>query len=218
MIPILASALAAILQAAPAPEAKCLSYDSKYEVAPLMRVRTDAPARLHLQDRAQVCQPRATCPWMRAGYVVPGDVVLASAPRAGFRCVLAAAPGRIIAGFLPDAALQPEPQDGATLDRAWLTGRWSDGSNHVVFSLKGGRMFADGDGVWAGGNAAAYGPNTGEFHGPVVATRTGLKVVDDTCEVTARRRGPFLIFNDDSQCGGMNVRFTDLYTKGHRAK
>ena len=205
--------------AAPTAGADCLTYDRAYEAAPLMRVTPAQGDRVFLQSRAQPCPAAATCAWRRPGYVLAGDVVLASASRNGFRCIYVGSAGRFTAGFVPDAVLAPGPKDGETIDPAFLTGRWSDGEDLVVFAVRGPRIVADGDGVWPGRDfAGPPGPHVGGFHGSVVATRTGLMVVDDTCEVTARRRGPYLLFADNENCGGLNVRFMGLYAKGSRLK
>ncbi len=204
---------------APQPGANCLTYDRQYESAPLMRVLPAPGGRVHLQDAARPCAAGARCAWVRAGYVVPGDVVVASAPRDGFRCVYAAGPGRVVAGFVPDAALAPDPNEGQVFAPGWLPGRWSDGSDLVVITRKGPGFVADGDGIWPGrGFAGPPGPHVGEFHASVSSDGGRIKMVDAECVVTARRRGPFLLFADNENCGGLNVRFMGLYAKGSHLK
>ena len=99
---------------APKPGADCVTYDAAYERAPLMKVVALPGARVHLQDKAAPCPSGAGCPWARAGYVASGDVVFASAPVHGFRCVYAGSRGRLSAGFVPDAALAPADEGGPT--------------------------------------------------------------------------------------------------------
>ncbi len=82
--------------------ASCVTYDNAYASAPLMRVRGAADSQVRFQDRAEACPATGACGWRRDGYVIGGDVVLASAEVNGFRCVYAGtAKGDLAAGFLP---------------------------------------------------------------------------------------------------------------------
>ncbi len=46
---------------APKPGAECLTCDSAYAAAPLMRVATNGPAKVHLQDQARPCIGNSAC-------------------------------------------------------------------------------------------------------------------------------------------------------------
>jgi hypothetical protein len=203
---------------APKPGKDCVTYDGAYEQAPLMKVLGPPGSRVRLQDKAVPCSKGSTCSWVRGGYVVPGDQVFASAPINGFRCIYVGSRGRLSAGFVPDAALAPATDSGA-ITPAWLVGRWSDGSDLIVISERNGQLMADGDGVWPGRDfAGPPGPHEGSFRGVPKISADTVTVADDICRVEARRRGPYLIFTDNSSCGGANVRFRGIYVSGSTLK
>lgn len=200
--------------AAPKPSAECVTYDGAYAQAPLMTVLGQTGSKVHLQDRALPCPQGSTCPWVRAGYVLPGDQVFVSAPLNGFRCVYMGARGRLTAGFLPDAALAVTASNDL-ITPAWLVGRWSDGNSLIVVSNKGGELVADGDAIWPGRNFnGPPGPNIGGFQGSARISGSTVTLSDGDCQVEARRRGPYLIVFDNANCGGMNVRFMGIYASG----
>ena len=204
---------------APRPHADCVTYDAAYERAPLMKVIAAAGARVHFQDKAAPCQTGARCPWVRAGYVAPGDLVFASAPVHGFRCVYAGSRGRLSAGFVPEVALAPADEGGA-ITPAWLVGRWANfGDLILVSATKNGRLAAKGEAIWPGrGFAGPPGPNFGDFEGTPILSGATVVVTSGDCRVEGRRRGPYLVVSDNEQCGGMNVRFDGIYVSGSSLK
>jgi hypothetical protein len=134
----------------------------------------------------------------------------------GYRCAyFGTAKGDIVAGFLPTDALEATSNDGR-LDAAFLSGTWTMlGENPITFTRPAGgtAVHATGKGLWSGragvvhtGSFSARGEPEGDsatFRGPGVVS----------CEVTVRRRGPYLVASDNSQCGGMNVRFQGIYVR-----
>jgi hypothetical protein len=191
---------------APAAEASCVTYDAAYEKAPLMKIGAVPGGKVYLQDQARACAAQGRCGWRRAGYLTAGDVVFASAPRAGFRCVyFGTSAGKLIAGFVPAAALQPTQESGAA-DAAFLAGRWGeDGGARITFARAAQGMTAKG--------TASYGDNSGEFSGPVKPAGRGFSIADGDCRVEGRRRGPYLVVSDNNGCGGMNVSFGGIYSR-----
>ena len=197
---------------APTPDpASCVTYDGAYAAAPLMRVRGAADSQVRFHDRAEACPASGACDWRREAHVIGGDVVLASAEVNGFRCVYAAAPkGDLAAGFLPAAELEPAP-DAEPLTPEFLAGRWGHlGENQITFTQSGGALTAEGKANYA---TADGGENSGEFSGAVTLADGAARYAGEGCEVTARRRGPFLVVQDNMGCGGMNVSFGGVYTR-----
>jgi len=45
-----------------------------------------------------------------------------------------------------------------------------------------------------------------------------LVLVEEECQVTLKLVGDFLIASDNSECGGVNVRFNGVYQKARRVK
>lgn len=191
---------------APAAEESCVTYDGAYQAAPLMQVSAAAGARVHFQDQAKACPAKGGCGWRRKAYLTAGDVVLASAPRAGFRCVYyGSSTGKLSAGFVPVSALRPMP-DPQGVSAALLTGRWrEEGGNSITITSAGGALRAQGK--------AAYDQNMGEFAGKLSTSGNGFTVTDGDCKIIARRRGPYLAVSDNNACGGMNVSFGGLYMR-----
>jgi len=85
--------------------------------------------------------------------------------------------------------------------------------NPITFSASDGKKVqATGKATWHGRPGVAhYGSfsataepegNSAEFREP-----------PGRCQVNVHRRGPYLIVDDDSRCGGMNVRFQGIYVK-----
>ena len=198
---------------APTPDpASCVTYDGAYAAAPLMRVRGAADSQVRFQDRAEACPASGDCGWRRDGYVIGGDVVLASAEVNGFRCVYAPTTGGdLAAGFLPAAELEPA---GAAepLTPEFLAGRWRHlGETEIAFTRASPALTVKGRASYEAG-----GPGTetvGELDGPVVLAGEEARYAADGCEVTLRRRGPFLVASDNNACGGMNVSFGGIYTR-----
>jgi len=75
--------------------------------------------------------------------------------------------------------------------------------------------------VEAAGNAVyqtSMTENDGAFGATAAVPGSGELIFRDgegdaMCEVKLHRRGPYLVASDNSQCGGMNVRFNGIYTK-----
>lgn len=213
------AALAAIV--APPARTTCLTYDSAYATAPLMAVKPGAPGgRVYLQDKAEPCAAGRTCAFVRKAYVVPGDLVLASQARNGFRCVYVGAAGKLSAGFVPDTALTLAPVY-TPLDAPFLVGRWSDYDDHLTFKLVKSRVVVDGDAIWPGAKPppgvplSRFAPNIGEVTGAIRLTGPRFEVgdVEEDCRVWGYRRGPYLVVDDNNNCGGMNVRFRGVYLR-----
>jgi hypothetical protein len=90
--PIEATGPSLATSAPAADPASCVTYDGAYATAPLLQVRGAADQHVNLLDRAEACPAAAACGWRRDAYVIGGDVVLASAPVNGFRCVYVGQP------------------------------------------------------------------------------------------------------------------------------
>jgi hypothetical protein len=200
------------VQAPVAEPDSCVTYDPSYQAAPLMRVRGGAGDRLRMQDRAEACPASGACPWRREGYVIGSDVVLASAPVNGFRCVYvgAASTGEILAGFLPADGLEPVEEAGPVTPE-FLAGTWSaDDYSRIVFRQEGGRTLASGSATYGEGAST----NMGEFEGELALDGPRFSYGDEEgCEVTGVRRGPYLVVRDNNQCGGLNVTFNGIYVR-----
>lgn len=201
------------LEAPVAEPESCVTYDHAYNAAPLMRVRGGSGDRVQMQDRAEACPATGACPWRRQGYVVGGDVVFASAPVNGFRCVYvgAASTGQLLAGFLPADRLEPQGEAGHVTPE-FLKGTWrADEYSRIDFRQEGARALASGSATYGEGAST----NMGEFEGEVALDGPGFayQEAEDGCQVTGLRRGPYLVVRDNNRCGGLNVTFNGIYVR-----
>lgn len=211
--------LAALLAAAPAaaqppepPAEHCVTYDDRYSAAPLYRVRPAAGSQ-SLFRRPMICTFGHGCRDAVVQDVRADDVLLASAPRDGFRCAYLGTPqGSLVAGFIADSMIEPVPET-PDVDAAFLRGRWNGfgGAAHVTFTADGATLRITGEATWRGFTTI----NIGAIDAPVVIEPgrfTAHEPIAD-CTVTGTRRGPYLVLRDNSQCGGMNVRFSGIFTR-----
>jgi hypothetical protein len=196
---------------APDIEKSCLTYDGRYEVAPMRQVKpAKGESRVYLQKAATACPASGECSQRQKAFLVEGDQVFVSKEKGGFRCAYyGTASGKLIAGFLPEDSLAPIREE-TLLTSGFLEGDWLDSGDEVHFkAAANGKVHASGSATWQGLNTV----NEGEFDAESTVSGSLAAFHDDGCEVTVRRRGNYLLLDDNSQCGGMNVRFHDIYVR-----
>ncbi|HEY2345801.1 MAG TPA: hypothetical protein VGH80_07950 [Xanthomonadaceae bacterium] len=201
----------------PAAEATCVTYDAVYENAPMMAVKPpQGELRVYLQKTATPCPASGACAQRQKAFLVEGDQVFASQEKNGFRCAYyGTAGGQLIAGFLPARSLAPLKEETG-LTPEFLAGAWNDSGDTVSFSAAGGgKVHASGTATWQGMNKDDV--HDGEFDAQAMASGSEAVFKDDACEVHVRRRGNYLVLDDNSVCGGMNVRFMGIYVRKHPA-
>lgn len=125
------------------------------------------------------------------------------------------------AGWLDADRLKAEPVDSKPSVSAWIGG-WSDNGNpRVVFAANKGIVSVSGSAFWPGEypdpEQFPYGPHMGGISGPVEIS--GNRAVERECNVSFVLLGDFLVGIDpDGECGGMNVRFSSVYTRDPNAE
>jgi hypothetical protein len=182
----------------------------------------DVAAQPGCPSRAPACAERA--------YLVPGDRVIISARRDAFICATYVnARGGDRSGWLPaDAVADDNAMPAPEVD--WI-GKWSRVEADIT--VKAGKA-----GALRIAGTATFGAkdpdrvrrgalNTGEIDAdvtPASGDRLSFAVgVDATlpvdkgdefaCKVWMRRIGPWLIVNDNNNCGGFRVTFSGFYTR-----
>lgn len=186
-------------------------------------------------DRASACPGFSDKCWEKA-YVVAGDRLIVSGTVGDFVCAHFVAPRKrgketfdeiVRAGWLTSADLAPEP---AAKPPVW-TGDWARveaaiiiqaGRQPGMLAIKGDATFGsmDPDRVRRGA------VNMGEIAADVRPVDGGLsfamgdkgaipvkKAAETDCKVWMRRVGPWLLVEDNRQCGGANVSFSGLYAR-----
>ena len=209
--------LPAMAQDQPKAEQDCLSYDAAYENAPLFAVTTNsADARVWLYKRTQLCLKNTPCGSRQKAYLVGGDVVFAGPPNRGFRCAYyGSSRGKIIAGFIPNENLKPLAEDDA-LSIDFAIGKWNYENDSIEIKAAGaGHVSGEGQATYQTAETVNEGSLSAEA--PLAAGQKELvfKEGDDesSCVVNLHRRGPYLVASDNNNCGGLNVRFSGIYTK-----
>jgi hypothetical protein len=104
-----------------------------------------------------------------------------------------------------DVALEPQQPTAQPSIAAW-TGQWRDDDDRIRISRQGNALTFDGHASWAE-------QNFGSFGGTATPSGATAAVTDDACTVTMRLLGPYLVVDDNAECGGMNVRFTGVYRR-----
>ncbi|WP_019340800.1 hypothetical protein [Stutzerimonas stutzeri] len=182
-------------------------------------VTADAGERVHFRDDAVGCPEDESC--LRKAYLVDGDRLLVGKQAAGWACVWYFAEKREFVGWLPASHIDVEAAHTPTADD-WI-GRWAPiaGSNSIVISRRSptGPLFAEGEATWYGG-LNSHGEriaHVGAFAGEARPSGDLLKIAegddDYDCSVTLQYVAGNLVVTDNSHCGGMNVRFDDVYRK-----
>jgi hypothetical protein len=164
-----------------------------------------------------------------AAYVVPGDQLVADDVRGGFTSVTyVAADGRARSGWIESTALT------RVAPRSVWRGSWK-GWNGEVEAKPGrrGMLHVEGSATWGGHNPERVqrgGVNIGDFAidiaiprgdriafsladaGGTAARPYGENPADEfRCRIKLRVLGPYLLAEDNRQCGGHNVTFTGTY-------
>lgn len=180
----------------------------------LARVKGAAGQRSYFFSDDGACPNGSNC--RKRSYLVPGDEAIVSSTTGRFACIwFQPAKGSETIGWMLSENLEfvefsrnPNPAD-------WL-GAWSyrDNSLNIERGERAGELAVAGTAIWHGA-----GDN---FHvGDIESTGTPkghvLKLGDDTgeeCQATLWLIGRLLVAADNLRCGGMNVTFAGVYSKG----
>jgi hypothetical protein len=172
---------------------------------------------------------------VRRGYVVPGNELIVTA-RSGSRlcAVFVARNGSEFWGWLPAQALKVTTPAVTLADWA---GRWTQTEASVAITTSGNRSLSiKGDATYGAsspdrvrrgainiGNIEAMVTPTGNaldfaMHSEGGATQTvpWASAAEYDCAVRMKRVGPWLVVDDNNNCGGMNVTFRGIYQRTGR--
>jgi hypothetical protein len=181
----------------------------------------DARAQPGCPSLAQACAERA--------YLVPGDRVIISARADVFVCAsYINAKNGDWSGWLPaDAVADDNTEPAALAD--WI-GKWSrEEAGITVKAGKAGALRIEGEATFGAQDPARVkrgAVNSGEIDADVKPSgnRLSFAIDGDTtvpvdkgdefaCKVWMQRVGPWLIVDDNTQCGGVHVTFRGLYMR-----
>jgi hypothetical protein len=154
--------------------------------------------------------PGAKC--RRTAYVIPGDELIVSRGFGDWLCAWYQPPkGSETVGWIPAHLLSVDEAAKRPPLARWL-GAWKFNSQSLDIrrDTQAGRLRVEGEAFWKG-----FGDNihTGALGGSARPEGNVLVVEDDICRATLRLVGDYLVVGDNSDCGGMNVRFDGVYRR-----
>lgn len=178
----------------------------------LANVTGDRRTRTYFFSDDDDCPSRAAKCKTRS-YLIAGDQVLVSRRYGAWICAwYQPRKGDEKVGWLLADRLDISPQADPPALESWL-GLWKydDQSLNIRRAGKTGFLTVKGDALWHG-----LGDNVHVGSVNAVAQPQGneLILVEEECRVTLKLVGDYLIASDNSECGGMNVRFNGVYRKG----
>ena len=182
-------------------------------------VTGDAKSRLYFFEDMDGCPSRgAEC--QSKSYVVPGDELIVGKQRGDWSCVWYADKSRETVGWVRNRQLQYEVVNAQP---DWQ-GKWKQYAypGYISIANKEGHYYVLGNTKWIGAPLADgsrvehFGELDGELKVEKNFAYSGSTALDSNDEYACRaeyaRLGRFLIVHDNSQCGGLNVRFDGVYT------
>ena len=229
-------ALAALLLAPPAfaydanDPANCVGVEWD-DVRPLVMAQVTARPRVNFVKspydddfKADAC-PAASPACRRKSYLVTGDLVLAARTRGEFTCVsFPSLPGKRPIwsnGWLPTSALKPLAPTAEPARSDWL-GNWDQpyAGIEIREGGLGGRLRIEGIAAVKGAREV----HTGAINAEVMPDKDSITFLEDGwlpsetkcdsgCRVRMHRVGPWLLVEDNGDCGGAGVTFNGIYRR-----
>lgn len=169
----------------------------------------DKGARIYFHGDEEGC-PGAKC--RKAAYVVPGDELLVSRGFGDWMCAwYQPRKGSETVGWIPAHQLSVAGPARIPTPARWV-GEWEFGiqSLRIRNDAKKGSLNVEGQALWRGLGDNVH---TGEVSASARPDGNVLVVEQDICRVTLRLVGDYLVVTDNSDCGGMNVRFDGVYRR-----
>jgi len=213
------------------------SIDLDGTVASLVKIRQDA-AKTHFigdKENKSVC-PNTTPSCRQKEFVIAGDELITISSSSEYLCSsYVSHQGVVTSGFLPRKTIETLPvNDLKIID--W-SGKWKRGvigkwlrktdKSEINIKISGKKLFVDGFTTWgmfdsrrveSGGVNFGELSNEASIEGGVAylgydPRKSKLHDDDSECRVRMKMLGRYLIVEDNSACGGLNVSFTGLYVK-----
>ena len=183
-------------------------------------VVANADQPVHFRDDAVGCPEQESC--IRRAYLVNGDKLLVGKETDGWACAWYFSSKREFVGWLPAHHVRTDHATPVPTAGDWI-GRWHPiaGGNSILITQPSpdGPFAVEGEAMWQGG-LNSYGEpivHVGAFSGHGRPSDDLLKISegDDEydCQVTLQHVAGNLVVTDNSRCGGLNVRFDDVYRK-----
>jgi hypothetical protein len=191
----------------------------------LAKVRPGDRVYFYHTEQVEGC-PALTDACRRKGYVLPGDLVLVSGTKGPLAYVDYVKDGKWSAGWVKNTALLDVPIPPVSFS-SWL-GTWSwntldqdSASLEIKRDRQAGFISVHGFAFWTGrvfGAGHQRALHDGELedrglpNGRHIVFGKDAKGYGD-CRVDMELIGPYLVADDNNQCGGLNVTFSGVYSR-----
>lgn len=151
-------------------------------------------------------------------YLIPGDLVVLGKRDGDVVSALYYKSKKEYGGCLPVNALEPAP---LLTDPSDWAGIWKRTEATITIHASDGKLIAEGDATWGADDSERIkngGVHTGEFSGSFIL-KDGQAIYNEdvndenSCRIRLARAGSLLFVQDNSNCGGMNVRFDGGYQR-----
>lgn len=151
-------------------------------------------------------------------YVLPGDEMIVNKVRGDWACGWFNGKKHETVGWVDARRLQFLREDEVRDLNRWA-GKWKFYSNVIEISTAENKLHVKGSADWNGGKNSAGVPvvHTGDIEGEITPQNGWARLVMDagpySCQANFTLLGRYLVVTDNSNCGGVNVRFDGVYTK-----
>jgi hypothetical protein len=151
-------------------------------------------------------------------YVLSGDELIVNKVRGEWACGWFDGEKRATVGWVSIGHLQFLPNEEVKDLNRWA-GKWKFYENVIELSRDEDGLNVKGEALWFGGKSSSGFPivHTGEIEGKMTPqdNKSWLLMADEpySCRANFALLGSYLLVTDNSNCGGMNVRFNGVYTK-----
>ena len=173
---------------------------------------------MHFRADTQNCPDNDSC--QEKAYLVDGNKILIAQNTEQWVCAWYFGKRREFVGWLPKNVIKPMPGKTPAI-HDWV-GTWKPigGINEIkITHLKNGMLSISGSALWHGGkNNYGYDIiHTGELNGEAIPIGNkislGNKQEQYECVADMQLVLDNLVVSDNGNCGGVNVRFNDVYRK-----
>lgn len=183
----------------------------------IAEVNTPKGEKLYFYEDEEGC-PAETGQCKKKSYVIAGDKLIINSVKEGWACAWFPGKKRETVGWVK--ANQLKLSSVASVDNsAWL-GNWRFYDNSIKISHVNNKMQVAGEAFWYGAVVAGERVvHMGNLSGELRINTTHARLADegDTeygCAADFTQLGAYLVVSDNGNCGGANVSFSGIYTKG----
>lgn len=174
-------------------------------------VGTNATRAYFFNDDLDECPNVSLEKCKEKSYLIPGDQLAVAKTHGKFICGwYSPAKGSSTVGWLLSSDLEISPPDAVPSPDKWA-GTWSAYSGSHSITIKNettGSLRMHGEASWTGITGSVH---IGNFNSSTKPQGNQVSLDDGMCKVNLTLLGDYLVANDNSYCGGANVRFNGVY-------